>query len=164
MKLNCVFSPFKQSVHWIRGTYQKYNHFKYPCMLKRLLWYGCSCYNAWNPCGNVTLRIAHWRKQTWTKIGTELLWRVSSYPDSKVHGANMGPIWGRQDPGGSHVGPMNSVVWVRFNILKSKQNGPHLPLTFSYSFSWQKSVAFCFKFQWNFILKVNTKKNRYCCR
>ena len=20
------------------------------------------------------------------------------YPDSKVHGANMGPIWGRQDP------------------------------------------------------------------
>ena len=29
------------------------------------------------------------------------------YPDSKVHGANMGSIWGRQDPGGSHVGPMN---------------------------------------------------------
>ena len=26
-------------------------------------------------------------------------------PDSKVHGTNMGPIWGRQDPGGSHVGP-----------------------------------------------------------
>ena len=24
-------------------------------------------------------------------------------PDSKVHGANMGPIWGRQDPGGPHV-------------------------------------------------------------
>ena len=23
-------------------------------------------------------------------------------PDSKVHGANMGPIWGRQDPGGPH--------------------------------------------------------------
>ena len=28
-------------------------------------------------------------------------------PDSKVHGANMGPIWGRQDPGGPHIGPMN---------------------------------------------------------
>ena len=26
---------------------------------------------------------------------------------SKVHGANMGPIWGRQDPGGPNVGPMN---------------------------------------------------------
>ena len=34
------------------------------------------------------------------------------YHDSKVHGANMGPIWGRQDPGGSHVGPMNFAIWV----------------------------------------------------
>ena len=27
------------------------------------------------------------------------------YPNSKVHGGNMGPIWGRQDPGGPHVDP-----------------------------------------------------------
>ena len=60
----------------------------------------------------------------------------SNNPDSKVHGANMGPIWGRQDPSGPHVGPMNfaiwehprpylalwrqtaaeSVIWVRYNI------------------------------------------------
>ena len=32
-------------------------------------------------------------------------------PDSKVHGANMGPIWGRQDPGGPHVGPINIAIW-----------------------------------------------------
>ena len=32
-------------------------------------------------------------------------------PDSKVHEANMGPIWGRQDPGGPHVGPINFVIW-----------------------------------------------------
>ena len=32
-------------------------------------------------------------------------------PDSKVHGANMGPIWGLQDPGGPHVGPMNFAIW-----------------------------------------------------
>ena len=31
--------------------------------------------------------------------------------DSKVHGANMGPIWGRQDPGGPQVGPMNFAIW-----------------------------------------------------
>ena len=31
---------------------------------------------------------------------------VWSTTDSKVHGANMGPIWGRQDPGGPHVGPL----------------------------------------------------------
>ena len=28
-----------------------------------------------------------------------------SYPDRKVHGANMGPIWDRQDPDGPHGGP-----------------------------------------------------------
>ena len=25
------------------------------------------------------------------------------YPDNKVHGATMGPTWGRQDPGGPHL-------------------------------------------------------------
>ena len=28
-------------------------------------------------------------------------------PDSKVHAANAGPTWGRQDPGGPQVGPLN---------------------------------------------------------
>ena len=37
---------------------------------------------------------------------------VTNFPDSKVHGANMGPIWGRQDPDGPHVGPMNFAIWV----------------------------------------------------
>ena len=32
-------------------------------------------------------------------------------PDSKVHGANMGRIWGRQDPFGPHFGPMNFAIW-----------------------------------------------------
>ena len=35
-------------------------------------------------------------------------------PDSKVHGANMGPIWGRQDPGGPHIDPMNFAIWEAF--------------------------------------------------
>ena len=35
----------------------------------------------------------------------------SNIPHTKVHGANMGPIWGRQDPGGPHVGPMNFAIW-----------------------------------------------------
>ena len=38
------------------------------------------------------------------------------YPDSKDHGANMGPIWDRQDPGGPHVGPMYLFIWVRLWI------------------------------------------------
>ena len=30
---------------------------------------------------------------------------IINYTDSKVHGANMGPIWGRQDPGGPMLAP-----------------------------------------------------------
>ena len=36
---------------------------------------------------------------------------LQGIPDSKVHGANMGPIWDRQDPGEPHVGPMNLAIW-----------------------------------------------------
>ena len=38
-------------------------------------------------------------------------------PNSKVHGANMAPIWGRQDSGGPHVGPINFVIW---GVLQSQ--------------------------------------------
>ena len=38
-------------------------------------------------------------------------------PVSKVHGANMGLIWGRQDPGGPHVGPMNFIIWAHRVLL-----------------------------------------------
>ena len=36
---------------------------------------------------------------------------IMGTPDSKLHGGNIGPIWGRQDPGGPHVGPVNFAVW-----------------------------------------------------
>ena len=60
----------------------------------------------------------------WLLIYWLLYWSRSWYtgfcpkqhsPDSKVHGANMGPIWGRQDPGGPHVGPTNLAIGV--NII-----------------------------------------------
>ena len=67
---------------------------------------------------------SHHMFQCWHLTG-ELLWhspesRITARaqatvlyndPDSKVHGAYMGPIWGRQDPGGPHVGPMNFDIW-----------------------------------------------------
>ena len=31
-------------------------------------------------------------------------------PDSKVHGANMGPTWVLSAPDGTHVGPMNLAI------------------------------------------------------
>ena len=47
-------------------------------------------------------------------------------PDSKVHGATMGPIWGWQDPGGPHVGPMNFAIWVLpwLNAWKPQEPSP----------------------------------------
>ena len=44
----------------------------------------------------------------------------TSIPDNKVHGSNMGPIWGRQDPGGPHVGPMNFAIWDATSHLSKK--------------------------------------------
>ena len=40
-------------------------------------------------------------------------------PDSKVHGVNMGPIWGQQDPDGPHVDPMNFAIWdcMQFEVI-----------------------------------------------
>ena len=39
------------------------------------------------------------------------------YPDRKVYGANMGPTWGRQNPGGPHVGHVNLAIWmVNFSL------------------------------------------------
>ena len=42
---------------------------------------------------------------------------LHNFSDSKVHGANIGPIWARQDPCGPHVGPMNLAIWVRLQIF-----------------------------------------------
>ena len=54
------------------------------------------------------------RQQTYLNFGKNAMYRhhpflfhFLTYPDSKVHGAKIGPIRGRQDPGGLHVDPMN---------------------------------------------------------
>ena len=39
-------------------------------------------------------------------------------PDSKVHGANMGPTWVLLSPGGPHVGPMNLAIWEDICLLQ----------------------------------------------
>ena len=42
---------------------------------------------------------------------------TQAYPDSKVHGANMGPSWGRQDPRGPHLGPMSFPIWIYITVF-----------------------------------------------
>ena len=62
--------------------------------------------------------------------------------DSKVHGANMGPIWGRQDPGGPHVGPMNFTIWDFTDDI-------------SKCIILNEMFAFWFKFHWTLFLRVH---------
>ena len=38
-------------------------------------------------------------------------------PDCKIHGATLWPTWGRQDPGGPHVGHMNLAIWKWIHVL-----------------------------------------------
>ena len=49
--------------------------------------------------------------------GHALSTHCAGYPDNKVYGANMGPTWGQQDPGGPHVGPMNLAFWVNIHCI-----------------------------------------------
>ena len=49
-----------------------------------------------------------------SRLVQQLVWtnrKMKAAPDSKVHVANMGPIWGRKDPSGLHVGPMKFAIW-----------------------------------------------------
>ena len=48
-------------------------------------------------------------------LGLNLMRHTITCPDSKIHGANVGPTWGRQDPGGPHVGHTNLVIWVWYH-------------------------------------------------
>ena len=58
--------------------------------------------------GARNLWLVYWHT-SW--IASPVETELRAVPDSKVRGANMGPIWGRQDPGGPHVGPMNFAIW-----------------------------------------------------
>ena len=56
---------------------------------------------------------------TMLKTGTVF---EQEYPNSKVQGANMGPIWGRQGPDVPHVGSMKFAIWAVF-LNKSGHRG-----------------------------------------
>ena len=105
-------------------------------------------------------------------------------PDSKVHRGNMGPTWGRQDPGGPHVGPMNlailvimlsnaaiqmlfrSVAWSElvtiFNALKPEQNGWNLACNILRSIFFRKHVLIWLNFHWSFFLR--TEKSTFSAK
>ena len=53
----------------------------------------------------------------WTMLSVRYIYSrsqliyFSAIPDSKDHGANMGPMVGRQHPGEPHIGPMVFAIW-----------------------------------------------------
>ena len=51
-------------------------------------------------------------KTIFIQIPFIILWYTAMYPDSKVHGAKMGPTWILSAPDGPHVGPMNLAIRV----------------------------------------------------
>ena len=65
-------------------------------------------------------------------------------PDSKFHGANMGPIWGRQDPGGPLVGHRNLAIWdilwcATQHILIYMQDAENLMTTDIVKYHWKRT-------------------------
>ena len=45
-------------------------------------------------------------------VSGKMVTQTYSYPDSKVHWANMGPTWVLSAPDGPHIGPMNFAIKV----------------------------------------------------
>ena len=92
----------------------------------------------------------------------------SNFPDSKVHGANMGPTWVLSSPGGPHVGPMNIAIREYHVVLPISANTGLdtglccLTTTGPYPNQWRLIIIWLLRniniFQWNFI-QVNTFEN-----
>ena len=83
---------------------------------------------------------------------------LAKYPDNNVHWANMGSIWGRQYPSGSHVGPMNFAILVSDHkivyTLRPRQNGRRLAHdNFNRIFFNQKCIILINR-RWNVLLMV----------
>ena len=78
-------------------------------------------------------RVLYHQSCTTVKHGSLDMFRVCSVfsmhevlyhtPNSRVHRANIGPTWGRQDPGGPHDGPTNFAFWdVQYKNIHSPHN------------------------------------------
>ena len=69
---------------------------------------GLCCINILDFEQHIALTLCDHQPNWLISLGISLTVHVQKDPDSKVHGANMGP---RQDPGVPHVGRMNLAIW-----------------------------------------------------
>ena len=96
---------FCHVLHTLRPKKARYFKLKY-----------CRCFLNISYCF-VHLSLVFWWSHWWTDWLGAWCQMDDDHPDSMVHGTNMGPIWGRQDPGGPHVGCMNFAIWAETNII-----------------------------------------------
>ena len=78
------------------------------CQANFLQLYFCHCF--WNKYTAFLLDVIIDSCLHSSVVITTCIW-VHSVPDSKVHGANMGPTWVLSAPGVPHVGPMDLAIW-----------------------------------------------------
>ena len=93
--------------------------------------YGCLCYKVINHgksheyMNNKDLSVSVQTQYVHKSCGVNDVWRKPLFTtmrmsESKVLGANMGPIWGRQDPGGPYVSLMNFLSGMSLNRKTEK--------------------------------------------
>ena len=126
-------------------VHYSYEYFNEPCNIwcRRFWWTGTS-QNLKSHCDYWCLYLVT-GKYPWHNI-----------PDSKVHGANMGPIWGRRDPGGPHVGPWillsgiaNTLSIFHFVLVNLGRDETAIILQLSNACSWMKMYEFRLRFHWS---------------
>ena len=90
-----------------------------------------------------TFKRTSWSRVVFTRQITPIWLR--GVTDNKVRGAKMGPTWGRQDPGRSHVGPMNFAVWG--SLIANTTLGP-TTLRTMFRKKWRVADIIAFKIAW----------------
>ena len=99
--LDWLFSAFDENFHVIHQTvsdiYLYANGFQYQRYYKEMT---CVCIHDLS--SKTVIDEFRVQDKLWLIDGFK---QIVRYPDSKVHGANIGPTWGRQDPGGSMLAP-----------------------------------------------------------
>ena len=130
----------------LNGSHIADDIFKFIFFMEKMLYFGSS-FIAFYARGPVNYKSAlvqamacHWtggkplpqKMGTWFTDSYIIHNALMAYPDSKVHRANMGPIWGRQDPDGPRVGPMNFAILV---VPLWNKNDPRLIIVFTQYFN-----------------------------
>ena len=86
----------------------------------------------------IPIHIRRWfasDQKPWSGRLTRCIEKARSYPVSKVHGANMGPIWGRQDPGGPKLAPWTLLSGKAHELHWESKTDPSCPTNLLYNIS-----------------------------